>query len=565
MGVPAVGAVLIPLGTAGAGDARRQGARWLPVLLCLILGLMPRLPSAAEADADWERLEREGARIEAVEVVVNDVFDLSDPRETHLLARTANFIHIRSRRMTVYRELLFSAGEKVDARRIRETERNLRARRYIREARVEARAGEEGAVVARVIVHDTWSLHGGVKFRYEGGDVEWGAEMEEVNLFGRGKTLRLGYEVNRERTIIQAGYRDPRLFGTRWTLGVGYGDLSDGDRRHLALGRPFYSLETPWAFGILAFSETSSVRIYELGEEILRYPSDFERGGLEAWRALRRRRRSSLRLGVEYRLDRAQYGDPLLLPEAAPVPVDAEDRDLSGLLLRLHYLEDRHATGENMVSIGRTEDINLGWDLRAGAGIYARALGGETDAFLGEFSARKHWRPAERRIVRLEAAAGGWRGGGEWKDSRYGLDLSVYEQRWPRQTLVARGSWEGVVNPAPESVLTIGATDGLRGYVNDFLSGDRRWVVTLEDRVVTDWVLWGMAQVGFVAYADAGAIRRLASGDWSRTYADVGGGLRIGNLKSAFGRVVVATVAFPLVGGRGVHDFEVFVGNEIPF
>ena len=100
--------------------------------------------------------------------------------------------------------------------------------------------------------------------------------------------------------------------------------------------------------------------------------------------------------------------------------------------------------------------------------------------------------------------------------------------------------------------------------MNDFHSGDHRWVLSLEDRIITEWVIWGMAQVGFVVYGDAGAIRRL-DGGWSRTYGDVGGGLRVGNLKSAFGRIVVATIAFPLVKGPGVNDFEIFIGNEIPF
>ena len=54
-------------------------------------------------------------------------------------------------------------------------------------------------------------------------------------------------------------------------------------------------------------------------------------------------------------------------------------------------------------------------------------------------------------------------------------------------------------------------------------------------------------------------------GEWSRVYADVGGGFRIGNLKSAYGRVVLATVAFPLVKGEGVNDYEIFLGSEIPF
>ena len=66
-------------------------------------------------------------------------------------------------------------------------------------------------------------------------------------------------------------------------------------------------------------------------------------------------------------------------------------------------------------------------------------------------------------------------------------------------------------------------------------------------------------------FDDAGADRRLEAQSWSRTYADAGGGLRGGNLKSAFGRVMLAIVAFPHVGREGVNDFEVFFGNEIPF
>ena len=272
-----------------------------------------------------------------------------------------------------------------------------------------------------------------------------------------------------------------------------------------------------------------------------------------------------LRLGLEYRLERAEYGEPLVSPGAPFEPVAADDRDLKGLLVHGHYLEDRHIRAVNLASIGVTEDINLGWDLRAAAGMYARALGGASDAPTGEAAVKKYWRPWAGGTLKLTARAAGRYEDGVWEDSGYGAALLGFDQRFPRQTLAAGVAFDGAVHPAPESILYIGASDGLRGYVNDFAPGDRRWVASLEDRIVTDWILWGMAQVGFVVFADTGAVRRLETGRWSRTYADVGGGLRAGNLKSAFGHVVVATVAFPLVGGEGVNSFEVFVGNEIPF
>jgi hypothetical protein len=521
--------------------------------------------SPAEEPETWESLEEAGEIIGRVEIVIRDVFDLSDPAEDHFVGRAANAIHAESRKITILQELLFRAGERVDARVVGETERRLRARSYIREARIAAVRAADGTLVARVVVDDAWSLRAATKFRYEGGDLEWGLEVEEVNLFGRGKSLRLGYEDTKERSTARISYRDPRLFGSWWRFGVGYEDLSDGQRKFLTLNRPFPSLDAPWAFGIRGSRENSTVRFYDLGEEVLTYPAEFDRGRMELWKNVLRRGRWVLRLGPAYRLEKAEYGEPLVEARAGFPPPRADDRDLRGLFLQAQYLQDIHIRAANLASIGSTEDINLGWDIRAAAGAYRRELGGSCDALAGEIGAGKSWRAGEGRILRLSGRAGGRHESGDWRDSAYGASLLAFDQRLTGQTLAFRAAYDAVVRPAPESFLSLGASDGVRGYVNDFLPGDRRWIVSLEDRFVTDWILWGMAQVGFVIFADAGALRRLETGAWSRTYADVGGGLRVGNLKSAFGRVAVATFAFPLVKGEGVNGFEIFIGNEIPF
>jgi hypothetical protein len=494
------------------------------------------------------------------------VFDIEDPREDHALGRLANFIHIRSRERTIARELIFQPGEPVSAALIRETERNLRALSYIREAGIVPEKGSDGTLRAVVVTDDAWSLRGGFKFRYEGSQAEWGINVEEANFLGLGKKLHLGYEDTRERQTLKGGYRDPRLFGTRWQFGASYADLSDGRRRQLSLRRPFFAVGTEWAALASVSAEESSVPLYHLGEEVARIPADFDEAHLGLWKAFPSGRRSVLRVGIQYRVDEALYGETITAAgERTDYAADSSDRDLRGFFLAGQYFEDRHVVLGNIAFIGKTEDVNTGWDIRGAAGYFSEAFGGGEEAFAAELDISRNWKPGPDTMIGAAGGAEGRFDGDRWEETLASLKIVAFDQRFARQTLAARASLVGGNRLAPENVLTIGADDGLRGYVNEFLAGDRRWVVGFEDRVITDHVFWGLAQLGFIAFFDAGAIRRFDTGDWSRVYADVGGGFRIGNLKSAYGRVVLATVAFPLVKGEGVNDYEIFLGSEIPF
>ena len=107
--------------------------------------------------------------------------------------------------------------------------------------------GQDGEALVRV--HDAWSLKGGLKFGSVGGDNTFRIRAHEVNLFGLGKTLLVGYEDNPERNIGEIEYQDPALLGSRWRLFAGYQKLSDGSYKKLKLEMPFYELRTPWSFG----------------------------------------------------------------------------------------------------------------------------------------------------------------------------------------------------------------------------------------------------------------------------------------------------------------------------
>ena len=68
-----------------------------------------------------------------------------------------------------------------------------------------------------------------------------------------------------------------------------------------------------------------------------------------------------------------------------------------------------------------------------------------------------------------------------------------------------------------------------------------------------------------MAYADVGAIRRIDTARWSRTYADIGGGLRFGLVRGPRNNVLQASLAFPLVREPGIDRVFLVLGNTVRF
>jgi hypothetical protein len=77
--------------------------------------------------------------------------------------------------------------------------------------------------------------------------------------------------------------------------------------------------------------------------------------------------------------------------------------------------------------------------------------------------------------------------------------------------------------------------------------------------------LFNIFQIGFAVYADAGQMRQLGNAGWSRTLADAGIALRLGDVRSAYGGVIYVTYAWPLVKLPGATERQFVVGNIINF
>lgn len=528
----------------------------------VLLLLLRPAPAPAQT---WEALESQGAVIARVDIVVSDVFDVSQPGEDNWMSRLANAAHVETRRRVLERELLFRVGDGVDAQRIRETERNLRRQEFVRDARIVPVEIAGISAAARVEVYDAWSLLGNVDVSRSGGNFRWSARLDEVNLLGAGKRVFVEHEENVERSFNEFGYVDPQFLGSRWVLSGSYGDLSDGSSRGLRLERPFFSIDTPYAVGGFVTTSEYLVTDYDRGSAVNVVPIRRSSASLFASRAYRIAGRTAYRVGVSYRADENEYDAPVRLDGLVLPAPDTSVRRVRGLSASWSMVQDRSATFQNFARIGRTEDYNLGWIVSASAGYYAKGLGSVTSAPFGSVSVRKGWSPGVESLMIAEARYGGRHEPDGWRDAAGGAALTAYRRASGGQTFAAQVSAVSLTRPDTNGWLYLGGRDGLRGYVDHFVAGDRRVTASVEDRIITPWRPLGVLQAGFVAYADAGVIRRADTGAWSRVYANIGAGLRFGMLKSGRGTLLLASVAMPLVREPGMDRILVVLGNAVGF
>jgi hemolysin activation/secretion protein len=117
----------------------------------------------------------------------------------------------------------------------------------------------------------------------------------------------------------------------------------------------------------------------------------------------------------------------------------------------------------------------------------------------------------------------------------------------------------------PENWFYLGGDQGLRGFPNQLHPGNASWVVSMDYRYLTEQRWWGIVRLGYNAFVDVGAIHQFDGQGWSKPYSDIGVGLRMGNLKSSLGRVILVSIGVPLNREPYQSRFQFTIGNSVQF
>ncbi|HEX6999880.1 MAG TPA: BamA/TamA family outer membrane protein [Gammaproteobacteria bacterium] len=531
-------------------------------------------PEAAES-AETERaraaeramLERRGARIGAVKVTIDNVFDTTNPAEDKPLYRWANRVHIKTRESVIREVLLFEPGDPFEGRVLDESARLLREKGYLAEATVEHGEYDEATntVEVEVWVRDAWSLAPDIKLGRSGGENEWGIGLSDGNLLGTGRDLTVSYSSDVDRDETFAAYGNPNVFGSRVQLDVELGNASDGHRRNFTAERPFYSLDTRWSLGGSVRDELRVDTIYDRGEEIDEFQHDIEMvslyGGWSRGFDVDRTRRWLV--GFTYEEDRfaptLDVPQPLLLPE---------DRKLVYPWIGWQLVVDDYREMTELNDMGRTEDIPLGLSLRLSLGYADEHFGADREAWLFRAEAHKGWEPGgPGRLLLFDAAASARSERGELRNSVVSASARYYHRNLGRHLFTASLSALAGNRLDADNQVLLGGDNGLRGYPLRYQTGEHRAVLTLEQRFFTDWYPARLFRVGYAVFLDVGRVwgedpRAVPS---LGTLYDVGVGLRLSSPRSSGRSVVHIDLAFPLNGADDIDSVQLLLETKRSF
>ena len=305
---------------------------------------------AARPVKTWKALEARKAAIGKIEVVIGDVFDLTNEEENTWIGKTANHIHASTREAVIRRVLLFTEGERVRERRIYETERLLRALPFVKNAYLDPVEQPDGTVLVKVWVQDAWTLQVSASFTKVGGQSVTSFGVDEKNFFGSGKSVAFDFSKDHERSTWGLSYGDPQLFGSRWTLNAHTQYLSDGFLRSFQVQRPFFALETPWSTGVTFSQRHSSLYLYDNGVQVYQAPFAQDEVSLSGAKLLHESENRVWRGGLLFKKQDTSYG---LITQTGPLgpltPPLLTDRRLRGPGLTFSTQEDAY----DVFQIGR--------------------------------------------------------------------------------------------------------------------------------------------------------------------------------------------------------------------
>lgn len=529
--------------------------------LLLSLGVMllaAGIVCAQDSSPDGPAIQH---KIHAIYIDTYDVFDPRIPHYDSFPFRVLNGIHIKTKDSFIRRSLLMKEGDVFDEDIMHEAERNLRKYTFLGDVRIESRIVGANQVDLYVHTEDQWTLELNASAGTSAGYRKFDFDVQESNFLGYGKQLGVMHYQDPERTTSGFNYQDPQFLNSRWNYDTVIQSSSDGWRYVTDAIRPFYSLDTKWAYGGAWDSGTYVTKLYHKGDAAAEVDTE-HRSGLFFVARSWGQRYDKKKFGILFNADNLHYPRParIILPEYSSVkeiseslhPIDQDAYHYGAIFMldRRHYVEETYID-----NFGQIEDLPDGMAIGTMLGrsetVTSLPSYFELHSML-QFSRHLNdhqYLTAFADFLAHKPMAGGlnnviFSGYAHYYVQSAGLKLGPLY--FPRQTLGANVSaiLTSKVN-APFQV-SLGENEGLRGYTFKSFTGQNLMLINLEDRIFTplNYRLFGIAVAAFVDSGYAWSSEdHLRFNDFGLS---AGIGLRIGLKKSQSGRVVRVDFAMPL-------------------
>ena len=550
---------------------RARALRSLCCLICLVAPAWAQQPDAesrepaaaneSSALPSFAELEAAGAVIGEVRINPQNIFDLEDPKENYLLYRIANALHVVTRPSVIRNTLLFKTGDRLSARLIEESERLLRSTLQVYGVSIRPIAYRDGVVDVEVGTRDRWTLALGLSISRTGGVNSSRASLKESNFLGSGVSVGLSRNSDVDRTSATISLTDPHAFGPFTSASYSYADADDGKAQSFVVSRPFFALDSRRSAGASVESSERNEPVYISGVNsgVYRHRrgaaglfAGWSDGLVDGWT-----RRHSLGFSYE---DNAYER----IPDQSPAGELPSDLTLAVPYYRFQIIQDGFRTETNLDQIGKPEDLTIGLIVSVQLGRSFAALGSTREQWVYATELSKGYEVMSKGLLLAGTSLSG-RYAGRGEQQLSAGRVRYFHRQDKGFTFFASIAGNVVRNPDVPNSQLLGGDNGLRGYPLRYQSGDKKVLLTLEERVYTDWNPFRLIRIGGAVFYDLGRAwggqnPNAANPGW---LSDVGFGLRFLSDRSSVGNVLHVDLAFPLNRAPGVDSFQLLVRTKV--
>jgi hypothetical protein len=461
------------------------------------------------------------------------------------IEKTGNNLHIKTRESVLQNQLLVKKGDLVVPFVLADNERIIREQPYIEDVKIRIRPVPHTDSVDLVYyVKDLWTVgfdlffknaHAGKIQLYDKNILGTARQLESTVYFDANKTPNVGYE---------ASYLNSNIGHNFITSKLNYVNVFNEITYNANLSRKFFTQSLHYAGGIDLQKSRNKVIIKELSPTFL-FPVDYRRGF--TW------------FGRSFTISSDIKGSPQSFVMAASIlnehfskrpPVSPnfyqEYHNKTQLLSTFALNKQNFYKTSLLNSFGKTEDIPYGY-------LHKLTLGYEKSEFnnrlYGELSVAHGSFVGKLGYLYGSVSIGGFYHQHFFDQSVLRFKISTFSNlltvnRFKMRYLFTV-NYENGFNRFSDEVLTINDDFGIRGYNDDYFTGQQRLTANAEHVVFTPWAIANFKIAAF-SFADFAWLTRTGTDILkSPMFSGFGVGVRIRNEHLVLNTIQIRLAYYP--------------------
>lgn len=464
--------------------------------------------------------------------------------QLNFLSKAGNSLHLKTQNLTIRNLLLIHPNQRFDSLLVKESERLVRTRPYIRDVAffVKATSTRSDSVDISIRVLDNWSILPDIQVSTTSSTIN----LTDQNFLGMGHEFLNGFtgNISNGMKTYRTDYAIPNISNTYISAVLHYEtDFNNKFNKSLIIDRPFYSSFAKWAGGVYLrdlstvqaqFNFRSNTQDYWVGQaQQLTMGNSVEK-------RLTNFITTTRYLKIRYLQKPLEQYDPLHF-------FSNEDFFLTGIgLSNRKYVQDKF-----LFKYGITEDVPVGKVFALTGGYQFKNMIGRT--FLGARFSEGNYYPWGYLSSNIEYET--FFRGSLAEEGIFSADVKFFTEllvvgKWKFRQFVKPEIAIGINRFAYDS-LTLNSGFGIDGFRSNRLSGSSRFLLSLQTQAYAPWDFIGFRFGPFFTYT-LGMLGTPADGfRKSNIYSQFGVGVLIKNENLILNAFQFSFSFFPTMPGYG--------------